>query len=170
MTTQRGWTGCHHCLTLFFSGWPPPPPTPEKPYNPAPNGSCPVAPAAAEGQHVPNFDWAFELTTDPSNRGDEVFVSGWTSGFFRCTACEAVFTEGAGGNLCPALPDHNRGESYHFPTDWGPNERFKRGWKVCGKCGVMFFVGGSGNDFDGACPSGATHHAVSVDFGVEHWL
>jgi hypothetical protein len=81
-----------------------------------------------------------------------------------------VFTEEAGGNLCPVLADHKRGESYEFPIDWDSDERFKWGWKICGKCGVVFFVGGSGTDFDGACPAGATHHAVSVDFGVESWM
>jgi hypothetical protein len=44
---EKGWTGCHDCLGLFFSGWPPP--TPDEPYNPAPNGSCRLPLKAVEG-------------------------------------------------------------------------------------------------------------------------
>lgn len=32
----------------------------------------------------------------------------------------------------------------------------------------MFFADNS--EFNGDCPVNATHHAVSVEFGVEHWL
>ncbi|MER5939574.1 hypothetical protein ABT121_19890 [Streptomyces sp. NPDC001928] len=171
MPTRFGWTGCHNCLSLFYSGWPPtnnPPP-----YDPVPNGSCtadpiPGTPPELIGRHIANSDWAFEMTEDPSTRGDGAVVSGWTEGFNHCTKCEVMFTADAGGNHCMASGQHAAGTAYQLPTSWGPFEHFRSGWKVCGKCGVLFFAGEG--EFDGDCPADTTHHAVSVEFGVEFWL
>ncbi|MFJ5546382.1 hypothetical protein [Streptomyces sp. NPDC093225] len=172
MPTRFGWTGCHNCLALFYSGWPPPNDPP--PYHPVPNGSCsadplPETPPQFLGRHIPNSDWAFEMTTDPSSRGDGTVVTGWTPGFNHCTACEVIFSTQVDGNRCPQSGGaHAAGTSYQFPLNWGAFEHFKSGWALCGKCGAMFFADGSA--FNGDCPVSATHHAVSVEFGVEHWL
>ncbi|MET7930978.1 winged helix-turn-helix domain-containing protein [Streptomyces sp. NPDC005349] len=141
------------------------------PYDTVPNGSCtpiPGTPPEFIGRHIPNRDWAFEMTEDPSKRGDGTVVSDWTDGFDHCAKCGVLFTTEAGGDHCMASGQHPAGTSYQLPTSWGPFEHFKSGWKVCGRCGVLFFAGGG--DFDGSCPADTTHHAVSVEFGVEFWL
>jgi hypothetical protein len=192
MPAQYGWTGCHKCLTLFFSGWPWPK-TAEGIPAPQPNGSChaaaPLHPLTrTKGPHEPDFNWRFAMETNPSARGDSHIVLGWTDGFFRCKRCEAMYNPAA-GTLCsysdaPApdvdvLPGGLRGRNqyqhqidnatvFYFPTEWGPYEHFQHGWKVCGKCGVLFYA--KETEYNGVCRGGGSHHAISYDFGVQFWL